>query len=231
MINIVFYKIEAKDYYYDMEILEESFIGSIRIHMPDAIITQLSDVDSAEVKGVDKIIRYPRTFGSTQQTVHYDGFKYLSELDIESILLTDTDMLYNANVEHLFEGDFEVAACRRGGGSGLTRRSVNINFPYPSIIVSKNPQFWKDCSTEMFNLHRRRWTDNMWAVGEVIRSGKYKFKHLDGYIYNRMPVHEEDFDSNAKVFHFKSRGDNDRKDFMNYFYETHIKTKGATNDN
>jgi hypothetical protein len=198
--------------------------------MPDANIVQLSDMDTAEVKGVDKIIRYPRTFGSTQQTVHYEGFKYLSELDIENILLTDTDMLYNANVEHLMEGDFEISASRRCGGAGLTRRSINAQFPYPSIIISKNPQFWKDCATEMLGLTKRRWTDNMWAVGKVINSGKYKFKPLHGWVYNRMPVHKDDFDPDAQVFHFKSRGDNDRKSFMNFFYETHIK-KGAMNDN
>jgi hypothetical protein len=82
----------------------------------------------------------------------------------------------------------------------------------------------------MLGLERRRWTDNMWAVGTVIRSGKYKFRNLDGFIYNRMPVNKEDFDPNAKVFHFKSRSDNDRKSFMNYFYETHIKN-GAKSDN
>jgi len=225
MINIVFYKIKTVDYYFDMESLEASFIESIKLHMPDSAVIQLSDTETPEVKGVDKIVRFPNQHGNSKQFVHYEGFSYLSEFNLENMLLTDTDMLYNANVEHLFEGDFDVAACPRGRDSGGTIREVNIRHPFPSIIITKNPQFWKDCSELMLSLPLRRWEDNMWAVGQVINNGKYKSKLLNGFLYNRMPHHKDDFDPDAAVFHFKSRGINDRKSFMNYFFETHIKSK------
>ena len=216
MVDFVFYNIGWPN-----ERMAECFIKSIRNHMPDARITQLSDMYTQEVEGVDRVRRAPSPFPLERNFLHYNAYSYLANLDLETCIFTDMDMLYGGNVEDVLADDFDVALCRRGRNDGMKGR-VRRRWPYCSAMFVKTSQFWKDCYKTMLELKNREWANNMEAVALVVNSGKYRVKFLDPQVYNYLPRGLSSFYPTVKIYHFKSRRVDNRHLWMDTFYDKHM---------
>lgn len=210
MTNIVFYYInkEVPDY-------AECCMQSIKRFMPDSMITMLTDKDTPEIAGVDRVIRKDPEHPIERDSINYIGYQYLSDMDINPSVFIDPDMLFNGSIEDIIPGDYDVAVATRAFGDPVPVEYL-IEFPWCSFMVVKNPQFWKDCYKFMLGYSKADWTDNMAAVKAMIKSGKYRVKILDGNIYNVMPLEYRD---GVKVYHFKVTD----KSGMRPFWEQYCK--------
>ena len=199
-----------------------TFIDSIKKFMPNSPIYQLSDMETPRVKGTTLVIRgYARPY---KHFTPFIGYEYLSNLDLRNLIVMDMDMLLNAPIDDVFNDDFDIAVCRRGRREGV-RRILAERFPYCSIMFTRTTEFWKDCYNLMKTYRRRLWTDDMTAKKTIIESGKYKVKLLDSKIYNNIPRNKDDYNNETRVFHFKSRRIDDRKLFIQYFYDRYIRNR------
>lgn len=194
MTNIVFYHISK-----EVPSYAEWCIKSIRKHMPHARIIQLTDMDTPEFMGVDEVRRSIPKHEATRETVNYIGYQYLSEMDINPSVFIDPDMIFNGSIGHLLNYDCDVLLATRANDDPVPAE-YHIMFPWCSLMVVKNLQFWKDCYEILKRLPEQDWVNNMLAVRLVIRSGKYKTKVVDGNIYNALPFQ---YSKDVIVYHYK----------------------------
>jgi len=196
-LNIVFYHISetCPDY-------AQYFLGSVRKFMPSAKVTHLTDMTTPSIPGVDEEKRSVSQFKKCLDTVSYTGYELLAKFVKDEAIFVDPDMVFNADVSNIMDGDFDVALASRPSKESM-RPWYRRKYPYNSLMFVKNPEFWKDCFRRLLSNRVPRWIDNMIAVASAINSGKYKVHKLDGNIYNGYPRSFDDFDSRVKVFHCK----------------------------
>jgi hypothetical protein len=215
MVDVVFYNIGWPH-------ATEGFIGSIRQHMPDARITQLSDMDTPAVPGVDRVRRATAPYPLVRKTLSYVGYHFLADLDLDECLFLDMDMLINADVADVFDGHFDVAVCPRPARDGM-KAWMHVRWPYCSAMFVKTRAFWQDVYAAMRALPTREWVDNMEAVGTVVNSGRYRVKLLDPSLYNRVPKSVDAYDPAVKIYHFKGGRKDNRHLWMGEFYDRHMR--------
>jgi hypothetical protein len=212
-LNIVFYYMANA-----VPAYAEYWMKSIRKFMPAANVIQATDMETPMIEGVDKVVRFKTEIELSYNTVSLIGFEFLSKLKLDRMIFVDPDFMFNGNLEHLFDGDYDISIATRMRRDRLKNWYKN-RYPYNSLIVLKTPRFWKECY-RIFKRHSRiNWFSNMGIVARVVNSGKYKVRLLNGDIYNKVPRHKDDYNKRAKLFHFKG---NNRKDFMKPFYENYI---------
>jgi hypothetical protein len=215
MVDVVFYNIGWPH-------PTEPFIGSIRQHMPDARITQLSDMDTPQVPGVDRVLRAEAPFPLKRATLNYVGYSFLAALDVDKCLFLDMDMVLNGSVASVWDDDFDVAVCPRQRKDGV-KMWMHEKWPYCSAMFVKTREFWQDCYAAMLALPTREWVDNMEAVGSVIKGGKYRIKLLDPSLYNRVPKSRDAYSPRVKIYHFKGGKKDHRHLWMGDFYDQHMR--------
>lgn len=176
----------------------EYCIRSIRKHN-FVRITQLADYKTPSVYGVDEVKRFIPSEEITRNTVNRVGYQFLTEMDINPVMFIDPDMIFNGNIDHLFEGDFDVCVATRAMDDPVTV-DYAIKFPWCSMMVVKNPEFWKDCYSTLLGYPEIHWVSNMNAVADILRSDKYKVKVVDGNVYNALPF---SYGKDVKIYHYK----------------------------
>ena len=162
-------------------------------------ITQLTDDKTPSLNGVDEVKRFIPSEKISRNTVNRIGYQFLSEMDINPVLFIDPDMIFNGNIDHLFEGDYDVCVATRAMDDPVPV-DYALKFPWCSMMVVKNPEFWKDCYRILLSYSDIHWVSNMNAVSSVLRSGKYKVRVIDGNVYNALPFSYSDY---VKIYHYK----------------------------
>ena len=189
-------------------------VGSIRRHMPDSRIIQLSDSFGEQTPGVDRLVKYD--FKYDEKTYPQVWFQlmysvYSSEgIGAGGIVCCDADMIFMGDISPLLDDEYDIAICRRfDDNTGILYR---IFHPYNiGFMIIKNPDIVACCSN-IISLSKYNNTFSSLGqhiIGLVVNSGEFKVKFLDGAIYNRTPKNIDDYDENVKVWHFKG----DRKDW------------------
>jgi len=191
-------------------------VESVRKHMPDTVIVQLSDKTMDPERGVDKMVK-----AEFDYNIHLFPPIWLRMISgvcqsEGTIVHCDADMVFSGDVNPLVVGDYDIAICKRPGGNGITdetSRQYRILHPYNiGFMIIKNPEFL-GCCCDIMDLevyHKPTWALAQHIIGLVVNSGQFKVKFLDGAIYNRTPIDVDDFVESVKVWHFKG----DRKDWM-----------------
>jgi len=195
--RIVFYYIND-----ELPSYSKHFISCIRNHMSASCVVQLTDEHTPAFEGVDSILRSKAKHAYLRSTIGYIGYQYLADMPFDEVIFLDPDMMLNASLEHLLSYDAEVIVASRPDRQHISE-SYRRMFPYCSMMVVKNRQFWKDCYDRLLRFKKPLWTNNMAAVASVVRSGKYRVTELDGNIYNQMPFR---YDKDVKVYHFNVVG-------------------------
>lgn len=175
------------------------FVASIRTTMPQAKIHQLTDMQTPSIEGTHYLHRKESKYPVTRGSVNLIGYQYLVDMPLNSVIFTDPDMFYAGDISSLMEGNFDVAVAMRPTGDPVPVNYA-MDYPFCSLMVVKNPLFWLDCYYTMLRYDDLEWSSNMKAVAEVIKSGKYNIRLLDGNLYNAMP---DKYDSAVKVYHCK----------------------------
>ena len=192
----------------------ELLINSIKKHMPDQPIVQLSDELSETLPGVKYMVTLH--FDNKDDDYIYKIVEVYYRTGFEDILLCEGDMIFTGDMSELFDDDYEVSVCIRHENDGCSEAFKEL-FPYNiGFLVVKNRKFWLDC----LSVYERTEINNPYYIGqfvfaEAINSGKYKVNFLDGGIYNRTPIDVNDHNDKTKMWHFKGK----RKNFMLEWHE------------
>jgi hypothetical protein len=173
-------------------------IESVRKHMPNVIITQLSDMTSRRVYGVDEIRRVDA------RSYPYLLYKHMSELPTPFIRV-DYDMIFQGDITHILDDDIDLAMNLHGDPKVLGSKWGKA-YPYATCIwgaKNKAKEFAEDFRNRHMESRRDDWLGLIPSVNEVLVTGKYRVKALPGEIYNYTPIDRHDRPKDALVIHYK----------------------------
>lgn len=182
-------------------------VKSVRRHMGEYRIVQLTDFDSPAMEGADEVIRRYRDPDLpifAFRTEHFANCPYTEWLAL------DADVLVMRGVEDVWERKFDVALTTRRKGACWDTNGTNIARSMPfntGVIFSRNPQFWHKCLGRM-KYEEKLYADQL-AVAAVAESLEFHVLVLPGDEFNWTP-YAQDEESQARIWHYKGK----RKDWM-----------------
>jgi lipopolysaccharide biosynthesis glycosyltransferase len=180
-------------------------VASVREHLPNARIVQMSDPDTAAI--VDEVIRKP--YDGRMMTFRLD---HLADFPHETMLILDDDCIVKGDLSHVFGHVFDVALTLRTGPVYYEKINMTESCPYNTgVMFSRSQEFWERAAMVARNLPDRfqRWWGDQMAVGLTARRGGWIVHDLDVQRYNWSPGAATDT-SDALVWHYKGK----RKDWL-----------------
>lgn len=182
-------------------VLGRNMIRSVRNVMPDVEITQLTDMTSAPVYGVDSIRRLPREPLCVATARHYS----LCEGDW---LLIDTDVIVQKDVRHVFDGaTWDFALTDRDGtlvpGESLFPWCGQFNI---GVVFQRNgKEFWSAVVKGLLagTKDERHWMGNQIVASKLLESRQWNMAMLPGHEFNYPPKKVNDDVSHASIVHYK----------------------------
>jgi hypothetical protein len=178
--------------------IAEVMIASVREHMPNAIVTQLSDARSPKLKGSDDIRRVDGVF------YPYILARHMTELR-PPFIRVDYDMIFQGDITNILDEDIDMAMNLHGDPT-VIESSWGRKYPYATCIwgaKNKSKEFAEDFRRTHIEAGRDEWLGLIPSVNEVVLSGKYRVKALPGNIYNYPPTSRDDRPKDALVLHYK----------------------------
>lgn len=177
--------------------LAARLLASIRKHMPGAEVWHFTDETSPIVLGVDEARRLPHGKMLERRLEHYA----LCEGDW---LLLDTDVILKRDVSDVFEHHFDVALADRNWPHKTPTQEYLLSMPFNTgVCFSRYPGFWADTLTAWRALPEQDWLSEQRAVYQVVRTGAFRVRILDGMVYNYPPKAEDDPCEGAAIVHYK----------------------------
>lgn len=187
--------------------LPTRMVASVKEAMPNAVITQLTDMNTDIIKGVNSVIRKP-----------FKGFlmqyrlEHLVALRGEWVSL-DTDIIVKKDLKKVFNNEFDVALTKRTQSiispDGMDVAKV---MPYNAgVMFSRNHEFWEDALTYLKTLsdQDKTWWGDQLAIKHIADKKYYKVHELDCSEYNYTPKNKDER-KDVFVYHFKG----ERKSWM-----------------
>ena len=174
-------------------------MASVREHMPNVGLTQLTDMVSRKIEGVDEVRRVD---GKTYPFILY---KHMASIP-EPFIRVDYDMIFQGDITHVLDEDIDLAFNLHGDQK--VEQSWGQAYPYAACLWGakrRSREFAEDFRDRHMMSRRNDWMGLIPSINEVIVTGKYKIKALPGNIYNYCPEDRNDRPQNALVLHFKGR--------------------------
>lgn len=138
-------------------------------------------------------------------------------------LFVDTDIVFQKDVRHVFEDDFEIAVADRVG-SAWEHTPYGQAMPFNmGVTFSRSAEFWERAREALLMLPAKfqEWEGDQRVVCEMQRLGWIKTKILPGHVYNFTPMTQDEDVSHAAILHLKGK----RKHFAE-FYANHLGRPG-----
>ena len=181
--------------------LIEGLVCNIKEVMPDQQIMLITD-DHTKVKGVNHILRVPRTVPlmTWRLKCHQMAHEHSDE-----IIFVEPDVRFRESVLPYFTGEFDVALTTREPVVALDNDRINTKFTL-GMTLSRSGEFWRQAKLfcQTLNQEEQDWFGDMISVGHVIESKDFGVKMLDGAIYNHV-VNDPNSPTDAKVLHYKGK--------------------------
>ena len=185
--------------------LVNKMIASVRKHVPDPYIIQMTDMNTPglEVEEVRRLEPFSPFFMSYR-------LKHLSLMRYQ-VLILDSDTLVLKDPTHVFDTPFDVCLTYR------TKRIVSPNIGYTEddplmafntgVMFSRSQDFWKDAFRVCETLEDRHkyWYGDQIAVTKLAESGKYNVAALPCAEWNYTPATEDEDLSGKNIAHFKGK--------------------------
>lgn len=177
-------------------------VESVREHMPNWPIVQMTDERCEPIAGVTEVIRKP-----------FDGLlskcriEHIRDYAHEEMLILDTDIVMKGSVEHVFDDEFDVAFTKRRrpvrteSGYDMTRI-----YPYNcGVMFSRSHEFWVDAVTFLEDECPReiqQWGGEQLCMNVIAERGRFDVLDLPVERYNFTPIEADDV-SDAFIWHYK----------------------------
>lgn len=168
-----------------------SLVRECQKAMPDVEIVQLTDTRTPSVPGVTAAVvltESDRREMLAMRLAHY------AACDGEWLLI-DTDVSVRMDVRHVFEDEFDVALCDRNWPHLPQPSDVLETMPFNTgVVFSRQREFWRAVLAvwQAYPKEKQDWLSEQRAVAEVVKSGRFHVKVLDGNIYNYPPKTVDD---------------------------------------
>jgi len=192
----VVFALQSENEHFPVMPRAELMIASVRKHMPNAKIIQMSNDEFPRIENIDGILR--RTFRGDFIEWAFGSMSELMKRG-ENVLQIATDVLINADVSSVFLKDFNIAACRyplKDRTDGAFCGDVNFIKPKAQI-------FWEMAYGHYINHPEIRdgWEGGQTAFLHISKYFKVHELPYDEYCYTP-DKYDEDV-SKAKIIHFR----------------------------
>lgn len=187
--------------------LAEIMVRSVRKHMPDARLLQMTDENSPVIEGC------------AVQVFPYDGVRLMTyrlrhlAARVEPMLVLDTDVVVQHDLSKVFLKKFDVALTKRTQPLMYEGQNITPMMPYNTgVMFSRCPAFWIECHRLCQGAPEKiqKWWGDQLCVKMEADSGRYKVLELPVDKYNYSPSKEDEDVSNRFAVHYKGR----RKQWM-----------------
>ena len=211
-LNIAFaYAAVSKGMHMLYSSVAEGMTENLREKFPHLPILMVTDDATPPIKGVHKIFRVDRNVPlmTWRMKVHQ-----MAHQMAEEILFLEPDVrIVDANLMEVFDKkDFDVAITGREIDVMWEGEMISKTCPYTlGATFSRSAEFWRECklACQKLDAKDQEWIGDMKALAEVVNSGNFKVKVLDGSVYNHVPNDPHEAQT-AKVLHYKGK----RKDWL-----------------
>lgn len=177
-------------------------VDSIRQYMPSQEILLLTDDTTPVFKNVNAVLRIPKTVGlmTWRLKCHQVAHSVADE-----ILFVEPDVRLQADVTDVFNEPFDVAVTSREQEVLLENERLNTPFTL-GMTFSRSQEFWREAKMFCQTLDEKDqdWFGDMLSIANVVQSGKFNIKVLDGAIYNHV-INDPDKPTDAKALHYKGK--------------------------
>lgn len=168
--------------------------------------------------------------GTETLRLPYDGthlvqfkMQHLAALPAMPLLVLDTDLIIQHDLNPIFQFDFDVALTRRDeripDSRGVDAAAV---MPYNSgVMFCRNPIFWRQCQrfVDAQESAIRRWYGDQYAIAHVSRY--FNVLELSCRNFNYTPQDPHENTSHRYVVHYKG----ERKQWMRQKYQVDPQTR------
>lgn len=187
-------------------------VASVRSSMPQAKIVQMTDQDTAPVRGVDEVIRkrWDKRFLMVYRLLH------LKDFPASNAVFLDTDVVVQKDLSHIFDENFDICLTRR---YGIVRDPTGYNLaeemPYNTGVMFSKPSGWPfwnqtyECSLSFPKEDKEWWGDQV-AIKKAADVTTLKIIELPCDLYNYTPRKHDENLSEKFVVHYKGA----RKEWM-----------------
>ncbi len=176
-------------------------VRTLRKAMPDAQITQQTDLTTKQVAGVDRVVRlaWDGKFLMTYRLLH------LSQI-AEPTLVLDVDVVVQRDVSELDCVAGDVVLTTRPNGKNKNSELFET-MPYNTgVMYVRNPAFFAECLVwcEQAEKKVQRWGGDQLAVAEIVKRGEFDVRTVSGDLYNFSPKRRRDKNTRrAAIVHYK----------------------------
>jgi len=187
-------------------------IASIRRAMPTVPVVHLTDEHTLGFATVDEVFRRPvsKLIALAVLQLYAAASEWTDKTQPRpEWIFVDTDVLFHAPVEHVFDSFFDIAVAKRDGT--LLPHEVGTKFmaqqPYnKGVVFSRSEKFWRDCVTKCAAMKpaRQAWMGDQIAMNQVIAEWRYRVKELDPR-YNYPPKSKNESLADKFVTHWKGK--------------------------
>lgn len=182
------------------EAIAQVMIASVRKHMPNAVLCQLTDTKTKRLTGVDECRRID---GSTYG---YLLMRHMATCPLPFIRV-DYDMIFQGDISHILEGDHDLAF-NEHGDDGILSTEFGKAYSLATCIWGateggKAHQFAREYREHHLKSGRDDWLGLIPSANEL--AVNYKVKRLAGKVYNYCPKDREDKPESALVIHYKGK--------------------------
>lgn len=181
-------------------------IESVRRHLPDAKIIQLSNDIFPAAEGIDEVIRNPYK-GDFIEWALISFIEVLKRGD--DVLQIATDVLLLDNVSDVFNKDFDVAACQyplKDRKDGAFCGDVNF-------VKASGLGVWEETLKIYMEKYFGEWDGAQLAFLEIFNQNRHNILPIDYQKYCYTPESLEEDISQASMVHFRGK----RKEMMQQY--------------
>lgn len=197
--NVGFYLVQGE--HGDGYVMADALIRSVRRTMPGVAVTQLTDLESPAVYGVDHVLRQPSQPLALLRTLHQ------SHVEGEW-LFVDTDVVIRRDVRDVFQQSFDIAVVDRDWPHLPSLPSDYMQaMPWNiGVVFSRCPAFWRVVHEALLVAPQTAQDfmgDQVVACSVLRQSDRWRRLELPGYLYNYPPAHPDDHGEDAAIVHYK----------------------------
>lgn len=177
-----------------------ALVASIRQHMPQAQVIQMSDERTPASEGVHRVDRAPMQgplmIDRARRMTRYTG----------DVLLLDPDMIVQSDVSPVFNYRFDVAVTNRDRPLIRDGRDETHLQPFNGgVVFSRNPDFWHEVVRlmEPMTPKEQKWYGYQVALAKVVNDPRFETMLLKGALYNYSPEYPTEDLSGRHIVHYK----------------------------
>jgi hypothetical protein len=177
-------------------------VASVRRHMPDIDIVQMTEPTTPSVPGITRRAEQP--YGD-EGLMDY-RLRHLSLLGDGPLISLDTDVIVQDDLRTVFAQSFDVALTRRYAPLMIGGKDIVAEQPYNAgVMFSRASGFWLDAQAHCACLpvKSRKWFGEQLAIAVIAGKGGYDVLELDCATWNCSPEDEDEDVSHAKAVHYK----------------------------